>query len=73
MTRIAWPGLMLLGLVELRLAPAVFWELTPAELMLMAGLSGGRPALTRAGLAGLQARFPDKPGAGGSGGTDGGI
>ena len=61
MTRIAWSGLMQLGLVQLRLRPAVFWDLTPAELMLMAGLSGGRPALTRAGLDGLVARFPDKP------------
>ena len=73
MTRIAWAGLMRLGLVRLGLPPAVFWELTPAELMLMAGLSGGRPALTRAGLARLQARFPDKPCAGGSGVTDGGT
>ena len=75
MTRVAWPGLMRLGLVRLRLAPAIFWDLTPAELMLMAGLAGGRPALTRAGLAGLVARFPDKPRepAGGTGVTDGGI
>ena len=71
MTRIAWPGLMQLGLVQLRLPPAVFWDLTPAELMLMAGLSGGRPALTRAGLAGLLARFPDK--ARGTGVSDGGT
>ena len=61
MTRIAWPGLMQLGLVQLRLAPEVFWSLTPAELMLMAGQGAGRAALTRAGLADLAARFPDKP------------
>jgi uncharacterized phage protein (TIGR02216 family) len=61
MTRIAWPGLMQLGLVRLRLPPDVFWELTPAELMLMAGQSGGRGALTRAELADLAARFPDGP------------
>jgi len=60
MSRMAWSGLMQLGLAELRLPPAVFWDLTPAELMLMAGLGGGRPALTRAGLAALVARFPDK-------------
>ena len=29
MTRIAWGGLMRLGMVELRLAPEVFWGLTP--------------------------------------------
>jgi uncharacterized phage protein (TIGR02216 family) len=61
MTRIAWAGLMRLGLVELRLAPEVFWTLTPAELMLIAGLAPGREALTRAGLEALRARFPDAP------------
>ena len=61
MTRIAWSGLMRLGLVEMRLPPELFWGLTPAELMLMAGLGAGRAALTRAGLAELAARFPDKP------------
>jgi uncharacterized phage protein (TIGR02216 family) len=35
MTRIAWGGLMRLGMVELRLSPEVFWGLTPAELMLI--------------------------------------
>ncbi len=61
MTRIAWSGLMRLGLVELRLPPEVFWSLTPAELMLMAGLGGERASMTRAGLADLAARFPDRP------------
>ena len=61
MTRIAWAGLMRLGLVELRLPPEVFWSLTPGELMLIAGVAPGRPALTRAGLAELLARFPDAP------------
>ena len=61
MKRIAWPGLMQLGLVQLRLAPEVFWGLTPAELMLMAGYGLERAALTRAGLADLAARFPDRP------------
>ena len=50
MTRIAWGGLMRLGLVELRLTPEVFWDLTPAELMLVAGVGTGRAAMTRAGL-----------------------
>jgi len=59
MTRIAWPKLMRLGLVQLRLSPDVFWSLTPAELMLMAGLGEGRATMTRAGLAELAARFPD--------------
>jgi uncharacterized phage protein (TIGR02216 family) len=61
MTRIAWAGLMRLGLLELRLAPDVFWALTPGELMLIAGVGRGRAALSRAGLAALVARFPDAP------------
>lgn len=61
MSRIAWAGLMRIGLVGLRLPPEVFWGLTPAELMLMAGLGGSRAALTRAGLAELARRYPDKP------------
>ena len=42
--------LMRLGLVRLGLAPEVFWGLTPAELMLLAGAGSGVEALTRAGL-----------------------
>jgi uncharacterized phage protein (TIGR02216 family) len=58
--RIAWRSLMRLGLVELGLAPEVFWSLTPAELMFLAGpdMLGGA-SLTRAGLDDLMARFPD--------------
>lgn len=55
----AWPRLMRLGLVELRLPPAVFWDLTPAELMLMAGFDDAPMALGRSGLDALLARFPD--------------
>ena len=61
MTRIAWGGLMRLGLAELRLTPEVFWDLTPAELMLIAGVGPARAAMTRAGLEALLARFPDGP------------
>jgi uncharacterized phage protein (TIGR02216 family) len=41
---------MRLGLVHLGLAPDVVWSLTPAELMLMAGIGEARASLTRAGL-----------------------
>ena len=61
MTRIAWPGLVRFGLVQLRLSPEVFWALTPAELMLIAGVGRGREVLNRGGLAELLARFPDRP------------
>ena len=50
---------MRLGMVELQLAPEVFWELTPAELLLLAGIRPTRTAMTRAGLEALLARFPD--------------
>jgi uncharacterized phage protein (TIGR02216 family) len=59
--RVAWVRLMRVGLVELGLPPEVFWGLTPAELMLMAGLEPNRSAvLTKAGLDELMARFPDR-------------
>lgn len=59
MKRVAWARLMRFGMRELRLAPEVFWDLTPAELMLLAGNDAGAEPLTRAGLAELLARFPD--------------
>lgn len=61
MTRIAWPALMRLGMAELRLAPEVFWNLTPAELRLIAGAGAPAGALDRAGFEALAARFPDGP------------
>lgn len=61
MKRIEWQRLVRLGLAELGLLPDEFWGLTPIELMLMAGDSPAREALTRAGLEELVARFPDRP------------
>ncbi len=61
MSRIAWAKLMRLGLAELRLPPATFWDLTPAELLLMAGVYEDRGALTRSGLDELVRRYPDRP------------
>jgi len=61
MTRIAWPQLMRLGYVGLGLSPERFWSLTPAELMLMAGIDQADGAMTRAAFADLAARFPDSP------------
>lgn len=59
MRRIAWAGLMRLGLLRLGLAPAVFWDLTPAELMLLAGADEAPWSITRAAFEELAARFPD--------------
>lgn len=60
MNKIAWPKLMQLGLVQLGLRPDQFWALTPAELMLMAGVDGEVSSLSRGGFTDLAARFPDK-------------
>jgi len=61
MTGLDWPGLMRAGLQGLRLRPAEFWALTPAELFMMLGLDEGAGPLDRAGLETLIARFPDGP------------
>ncbi len=61
MKRVAWPKLLRLGLRELRLDPETFWNLTPAELMLIAGYGEGPEALSRTGFNDLAARFPDGP------------
>lgn len=62
MSGLDWPGLMRAGLQELRLRPAEFWALSPAELALMLGAGGAvaRP-MGRARLDELLARFPDAP------------
>lgn len=57
-----WGGLMRAGIVGLGLRPAVFWDLTPAELALMLGIDTaghGAGAMSRARLDALMARFPD--------------
>ncbi|WP_371823313.1 rcc01693 family protein [Paracoccus sp. Z118] len=55
-----WPGLMRAGLLGLRLNPAQFWALTPAELALMLGIEAGAGGqMTRERLAELAAAFPD--------------
>lgn len=57
--RFDWAGLMRLGLHGLRLKPAEFWALTPAELMVMLGREGGDAPLGRARLEELAQAFPD--------------
>lgn len=56
---LAWSDMLRLGLGHLRLRPDQFWALTPAELMMMLGLSPGHGALTRDGLSDLMAAYPD--------------
>ena len=60
---IDWPGLLRFALANLGLRPAEFWDLTPAEFLLIAGLSpGSSAAMTRRELNELIARFPDQSG-----------
>lgn len=54
-----WPGLMRAGMVGLKLTPAQFWALTPAELLLMLGLEGAKPPMARARLEELARAYPD--------------
>ena len=60
MTQMDWPGLLRVGLLRLRLKPCEFWALTPAELAMMLGQSGGTAPMRRADLAELMAAYPDK-------------
>lgn len=56
-----WAGLMRAGIGGLRLRPAEFWALTPAELRLMLGVGAATvPPLSRARLEELAAAFPDR-------------
>ena len=59
MSALDWPALLRLGLRDLRLRPRDFWAMTPAELMIMAGLEAAPGPLTRARLMELAARYPD--------------
>jgi len=61
MSRFDWVGLMQAGAAR-GLKPAEFWELTPAELALVLGKSGGGVSCTRARLEELAAAFPDGSG-----------
>jgi uncharacterized phage protein (TIGR02216 family) len=47
------------GLHQLRLTPAVFWALTPAELQVMLGVQGGIAPMVRGQLDALLRDFPD--------------
>lgn len=55
-----WRGLVAVGIGDLRIPPAVFWQLTPAELTLMMGVSTGiQQRMTRARLRQLSDTWPD--------------
>ena len=54
-----WIGLMRAGLHQLRLSPAVFWALTPAELQIMLGAAGATTPMGRMQFDALLRDFPD--------------
>ena len=55
-----WPALIRAGLQHLRLRPAEFWSLTPAELSLMLGLDKRPLAMGRARFLALAQQAPDR-------------
>lgn len=57
-----WPALLRAGLLVLRLQPAEFWALTPAELSLLLGHDARPAPLGRAQLLDLIQQHPDAPG-----------
>ncbi len=61
MSHVNWPDLMRAGFTRLRLQPAEFWALTPAELMMMLGQGAGNAPMGRARLADLLRAYPDAP------------
>lgn len=61
MQRFDWSRLLRAAVQRLGLRPGEFWELTPAELMLMFGEGAGPTPLGRSGLEALMAAFPDEP------------
>ncbi|WP_317055017.1 rcc01693 family protein [Roseovarius rhodophyticola] len=58
--RFDWVGLMQAGIGMLRLSPAAFWALTPAEFELMLGKPAGFRPLRRARFEQLLSAYPDE-------------
>ncbi|MEM7441635.1 MAG: phage tail assembly chaperone [Pseudomonadota bacterium] len=55
-----WRALMQVGIGHLGMSPEVFWNLTPVELLLVAGIAPGSSlAMTRKELDALREKFPD--------------
>ena len=63
MTGMDWASLMRAGLHDLRLQPARFWALTPAELQIMLGLNHRLLPMARDRFEALTAAYPDTQGA----------
>ena len=61
MSAVDWNGLLRVGLTQLGLRPAEFWNLTPVELALLLGHSGAEAAMSRSALDALLMKYPDAP------------
>lgn len=59
MQQFDFKSLLHIGLGQLKLTPEVFWDCTPAELMLLMGQDPSSQPMTRDGLAALMAAYPD--------------
>ncbi len=55
-----WAALLRAGLHGLRLSPADFWALTPADLMLMLGADKTGAPMGRTRLEELARTYPDR-------------
>lgn len=56
-----WHGMLRIALGKLRLLPEQFWDLTPCEFLLLAGVRSDQGAsLNRRDLTALCASFPDE-------------
>lgn len=55
-----WPALMRVAFQGLGLSPAAFWQMTPAEFLILLGPENGAAPLRRGAFDALFSRFPDK-------------
>ncbi len=55
-----WPALLRAGVRGLRLRPAEFWALTPAEFRLMMGIDASSAPMGKTALDALARAYPDK-------------
>lgn len=60
MTGFDWPGLLRLASHRVGLRPSEFWDLTPAEFVMLLGLDQGPQVLDRDRLEDLARAFPDE-------------
>lgn len=55
-----WGALLRAGIRGLKLAPDVFWALTPCEFQVMLGADDADAPMLKNGLEALMAAYPDK-------------